>query len=269
MIKKGLKAVAYTRVSTDDQISIPAQIEVIKTHCTRNGWFLLKVFSDKKSGRNTEREGLKQCLDFIHERENKQEPLVLIVYDTDRIARNLLDLQTIAYSLSKEGVIIYTTNEGFQNLDDPSGKLLFDIRGAIAEWEIKQILRRSKMGMDYKAKKGETQNRVPRGYKKEDGKVIIDENEAWKIKAIFYERYKEKTSFNKIATRYLIPKSSVMHFLKNPYFLGYITYKGELIKGVHEPIITEEMQKELRITINPHTNKIEQLEEIEVEVGEK
>lgn len=37
----------------------------------------------------------------------------------------------------------------------------------------------------------------------------------------------------------------IMHLLEDPYYAGFISYKGELFEGLHEPLITEELHHKL------------------------
>lgn len=37
----------------------------------------------------------------------------------------------------------------------------------------------------------------------------------------------------------------IMHLLEDPYYAGFISYKGELYHGLHEPLITEELHHKL------------------------
>lgn len=37
----------------------------------------------------------------------------------------------------------------------------------------------------------------------------------------------------------------IMHLLEDPYYAGFISYKGELFPGLHEPLITEELHHKL------------------------
>lgn len=37
----------------------------------------------------------------------------------------------------------------------------------------------------------------------------------------------------------------IMHLFEDPYYAGFISYKGELFQGLHEPLITEELHHKL------------------------
>jgi DNA invertase Pin-like site-specific DNA recombinase len=88
-----------------------------------------KVFKEKRSGVDTGRPELKQCLEFLRDGDT------LLVTKIDRLARSTLDLYRIVSELGEKGV-------SFKVLDDPSidttsrtGKLVMGILALIAEFE--------------------------------------------------------------------------------------------------------------------------------------
>jgi DNA invertase Pin-like site-specific DNA recombinase len=88
-----------------------------------------KVFKEKRSGVDTGRPALKQCLEFLRDGDT------LLVTKIDRLARSTSDLYRIVSELTEKGV-------SFKVLDDPSidttsraGKLVLGILALIAEFE--------------------------------------------------------------------------------------------------------------------------------------
>ncbi|MDR1167726.1 MAG: recombinase family protein, partial [Heliobacteriaceae bacterium] len=92
---------------------------------------------------------------------------------------------------------------------------------------------------------------VPIGYKREDKKLIIDEEQAEKVREIF-EQYLEFESVPKlkahlekenIKTRADKPfaKGQLYHMLSNRTYIGKIIHKQSIYKGEHEAIIDEEV----------------------------
>ena len=88
-----------------------------------------KVFREKRSGVDTGRPALKQCLEFLRDGD------ALLVTKIDRLARSTSDLYRIVSELGDKGV-------SFKVLDDPSidtksrtGKLVMGILALIAEFE--------------------------------------------------------------------------------------------------------------------------------------
>jgi DNA invertase Pin-like site-specific DNA recombinase len=88
-----------------------------------------KVFREKRSGVDSGRPALKQCLAFLRDGDT------LLVTKIDRLARSTSDLYRIVSELAEKGV-------SFKVVDDPSidttsrtGKLVMGILALIAEFE--------------------------------------------------------------------------------------------------------------------------------------
>lgn len=53
----------------------------------------------------------------------------------------------------------------------------------------------------------------------------------------------------------VLKPSSVRSIVTNPFYAGYIRYKGELIEGAHEPLVSQELFDEVQASLaerNPH-----------------
>jgi DNA invertase Pin-like site-specific DNA recombinase len=87
-----------------------------------------KVFQEKKSAASGKRPRLEACLEYIREGDT------LVVTRLDRLARSTLHLCQIADELERKGVNLQVID---QNIDtsDATGRLLFNMLGAIAQFE--------------------------------------------------------------------------------------------------------------------------------------
>lgn len=125
--------IGYARISTNDQ-NLQLQFdELKKAGCER-------IFQDVASGSKAERAGLKEALEFCRKGD------VLVIWKLDRLGRSLKDLiQTVNDLQAKEIGFRCLT----QNLDttSPSGMLVFQIFGAIAEFERSLIQERTLAGL--------------------------------------------------------------------------------------------------------------------------
>ena len=133
--------VGYARVSTSSQ-NLENQIDQLKSAGCE------KIFSEKKSGKNeTDRKQFKIMMEFIREGD------VLFITKLDRLARSVIDLQNIAKFLEEKNVNLKVLN---QNIDttSPSGRLLFTMLGAIAEFERDLINERVREGIEAAKAKG-------------------------------------------------------------------------------------------------------------------
>ena len=132
--------VGYVRVSSVDQ-NLDRQLE---------GVDLDKVFTEKASAKDTKRPRLIECIDYLRNGD------VLHVHSIDRLARNLIDLQTIINSLNEKGVSVMFHKEGlmFTGDDNPMNKLMLQMMGAFAEFERNLIRERQLEGIKIALKKG-------------------------------------------------------------------------------------------------------------------
>ncbi len=132
--------VGYARVSSVGQ-SLDVQLDKLR-HCD-------KTYQEKQSGTNQKRPKLQACLEYVREGDT------LVVTRLDRLARSTLHLCQIAEILREKQVNLQVLDQNIETLD-ATGRLLFNMLGAIAQGEEKplefigvaaQILR-EKLGID-------------------------------------------------------------------------------------------------------------------------
>jgi len=128
------KLIGYARVSTEEQ-SFDSQLdEFKKLNCCR-------VFSEKVSGAKTERPELQKCLEYLRAGDT------LVITKLDRLARSLKDLLEIINRLEAEEKNIIILDMGIDT-STAQGKLVFQIFGAIAEFERALIRERTRAGLN-------------------------------------------------------------------------------------------------------------------------
>lgn len=126
-------AYGYVRVSTVDQNEL-RQLE---------GQVLDRVFTDKASGRDTERPQLTELLRFVRDGDS------VVVHSMDRLARNLDDLRALVQGLTRRGVRVEFLKEQlvFTGEDSPMANLMLSVMGAFAEFERSLIRERQREGI--------------------------------------------------------------------------------------------------------------------------
>jgi DNA invertase Pin-like site-specific DNA recombinase len=141
--------VGYARVSTTGQ-SLDIQREQLEAAgCER-------IFEEKKSGAKADnRAALKGALEFAREGDT------LVVTRLDRLARSITDLRAIVDGLTAKGVGFRCLQQGALDTTKSEGKLLLNILGSFAEFEL-DIRRERQMEGIAKAKAaGVYQGRKP------------------------------------------------------------------------------------------------------------
>lgn len=132
--------IGYIRVSSFDQ-NPERQLEQVEVS---------KVFTDKASGKDTERPALEELLAFVREGDT------VVVHSMDRLARNLDDLRRLVQQLTKRGVRIEFVKEclTFTGDDSPMANLLLSVMGAFAEFERALIRERQREGIALAKQRG-------------------------------------------------------------------------------------------------------------------
>src|SRR5215211_1725552 len=145
------RAIIYTRVSTVEQshgYSLQTQAESCRRYCAERGYVVLAKYEDAHSGTELDRPGLNAALDAV----KTLRPDVVVLHDVDRLGREIIVQAIAERELTRHGARVEYVLGG--NSDDPSGELLKTIKGAIAVYENRQRVERSKRGKDGRIRAG-------------------------------------------------------------------------------------------------------------------
>lgn len=136
------KNIAYIRASSESQ----------NTDRQLDGLEFDRIYEDKASGKNTDRPALKEAIQFLREDD------VLHVHSIDRLARNLGDLEEIVQDLTSKGVTVHFHKENLVfsgQKEDPMQRLLFQLLGAVSQFERSLIRERQAEGIKAAMKRGQ------------------------------------------------------------------------------------------------------------------
>src|SRR6516165_6639457 len=102
-----------------------------------------QLYEDAASGKRDDRPGLAACLKALREGDT------LLVWKLDRLGRDLRHLVNTVHELTARGVgfKVLTGHGASIDTTSPSGKLIFGIFAALAEFERELIVERTKAGM--------------------------------------------------------------------------------------------------------------------------
>jgi DNA invertase Pin-like site-specific DNA recombinase len=176
--------IGYQRVSTLDQ-NTARQLDGIE---------LDKVFTDKASGKDTDRPELARAVDYVREGDT------LVVHSMDRLARNLEDLRRIVRELTSCGVKVEFVKESltFAGDDSPMNTLLLSMLGAVAEFERSMILERQREGIAIAKAAGKYKGR----------KASLSQTQASELR----ERLAKGESVTALATEYAVSRQTVYNY---------------------------------------------------------
>ncbi len=179
--------IGYARTSTIDQkAGLEAQLrDLQEAGCT-------KIFHEQLTSVATMRPELERCIDYAREGDT------LIVSKLDRLARSVADLVRIMERLREKGVGLRILAI---NLDTgtPTGKLMLNLLGSIAEFERELMLERQREGIAKAKAEGKYKGRTPTARRK--SKDVI------RLKS-------EGKTANAIAAELGIGRASVFRILK-------------------------------------------------------
>ena len=130
--------VGYARVSSVGQ-TLDVQLGKLQ-HCD-------KIFQEKRSGALSKRPRLRSCLEYVREGDT------LVVTRLDRLARSTLHLCQIAAELERKRVDLQVLDQNI-NTGDATGRLLFNMLGAIAQFETELRAERQKDGIQKAKERG-------------------------------------------------------------------------------------------------------------------
>ena len=177
------KAIAYIRVSTEEQategVSIEAQEQAIKAYCTLRKLELVELVVDAgvSAGKAlSKREGGNRVLQAVR----KGEVDSVVSYKLDRLFRDCADCLDVTRIWDKNGTSLHLLDLGGQAVDTSSamGRFFLTVMAGAAELERNQIRERTSAAMQHKIKKGEyTGGRVPFGFTLAADGITLEENQ--------------------------------------------------------------------------------------------
>ncbi|SFU31063.1 Site-specific DNA recombinase [Nitrosomonas eutropha] len=174
--------VGYARVSTEDQ-SLDAQRDQLRADgCS-------EIFEEKITSKKDRRPALDQALALL------QPGDTLVVWKLDRLGRSVKHLTTLLHDLERRGVCFRSISDGIDT-GTPTGKLLFHVLGAIAEFEAALVSERIKIGLQAAKQRGKQLGRPRR-------------LEAHQVRQAEMLRTRENLTYEDIATQLKVGRTTL------------------------------------------------------------
>lgn len=234
-----LRVVYYARVSTEkeEQInSLENQVSFFENYIRKNAnWRFIRGYIDEGISGTTslKREQFMQMI----EDSQKDEFDLIVAKEVSRFSRDTIDSLYYTRKLLEYDVCVYFLSDNIVTASN-DGELRLTIMSSMAQDEVRKISERTKFGFKRAVEKGTVlgTNNIW-GYKKEKGKLIIDETEAPLVRLIF-DRY---ANDSKIGLKRLsieleeqgyynrngkpIHQETLKNIIRNPKYKGYYTGK--------------------------------------------
>lgn len=252
LIEPKIKSILYTRVSTDreEQKTSFEQQQKFKD----NRFEIEKIFDDKSSGTNIKnRAGFIEMLkylgiditfiddDYLFNIFKPTDIKTIIVSNTSRFSRNLIDAKRTIDILHKQGIKVFF-NDINSFSDNEQIEILLNIYFTLDAQYSKELSRKVKHGMQRLAY---NENHVfctgtIKGYNLKGGKLSKNE-ESDKIANIFNDYVYNHTSIRALGIKYKWNQSTVGSILRNKKYAGYNSPEDKEMNPNIEPIINLEL----------------------------
>lgn len=247
-----MNVIGYIRVSTDgqcgeDKFGLDAQREQIVEYCARNGMEISRWVMDEGESGAKERPGFDE---IIYGDVSNPPHEAVVVAKSDRVARDINVYYYYKMMLKKKDMNLISISEDFGQFG-VFANMLEAFTLCVAEMERNNITKRTSSGRRAKAAQGGySGGRAPMGYKVENKRLMVNDEEADVVRFIFAEKEAGNTMLGTVnalnskgyKTRNGKPFviSTVQSILNNER-----TYKGEYrygkdgawVKGEHEAIL--------------------------------
>lgn len=245
-----MNTVIYARYSAGprqtDQ-SIEGQLRVCTDFCKQRGLTVIDTYCDRHiSGRTDERPEFQR---LITDAKRKKFEAV-VVYKTDRFARNKYDSAVYKRELKRNGIQIFYAAEAIP--DGPEGIILESLMEGLAEYYSAELAQKIKRGMHESALKCQsTGSGRPLGYRVDEQKHFqIDPESAQTVQTIFEQYIKgesnaaicELLNSRGLRTAQGKPfnKNSINRIIKNRKYIGEYRYHDIVVEGGMPAIISKD-----------------------------
>lgn len=182
------KRYGYARVSTYDQTLNLQRDALEKSGCDY-------IFNEVASGKNTQRKALTHCLSQLRSGDT------LIVWRLDRLGRSVNDLVRIIAELEVKGVGFESVTERIDT-HSHTGKLIFHVFAALAEFERNLIRERTCAGLAAARARGRVGGRKPK-------------LKAAEVQEIMKAVQNKTSSITSLAKHYSVSRNTIYNVIKN------------------------------------------------------
>ena len=263
----------YARKSTEDDdkqiMSIEAQLFELREFARRENLEILREFQESKSAKKPGREVFNEMMKLI---EHSREPMGIISWHPDRLARNSVDGGRIIYLVDTQKIVSLRFPT-FWCEPTPQGLFMLQVAFGQSKYYSDNLKQNVERGMRQKLRRGEWLTRAPFGYVN-NPKTRNIEPDAVKSKVIVraYEEYTKGTYTLVSLAQFLadhgvaqksgtpLGKASVKRILTNKAYLGLTKHYNEYFPGSFAPILSptlfEAVQKRLEERAHPRKSKV-------------
>lgn len=178
----------YARVSTtsdDQEESISNQVDIARYWLEQNGYEWNENSVLKDNGKSGTLFLERTAMQLILKKARNREIEMVVFKSIHRLARDLKDSLEIKEVLIGHGVRVVTLEEGYDSYKEGRNDMKFEMHALFASQYPKTLSLSISSALASKVRRGEHIGRIPYGYRRENLKLVIHEEEAKVIRQIF------------------------------------------------------------------------------------
>lgn len=249
-------AVIYARYSSDSQTeqSIEGQLRVCEQYAKNNDILILHTYIDRAmTGTNDNRPDFQQMINDSY----KKEWNYVLVYKLDRFSRNKYETTIHKHTLATNGVRVISAMENIP--DTPEGIILESLLEGMNQYYSAELAQKIKRGMHETRLKGNYQGGgLPYGYKVENRKIVIDEEESQYVQFMYQQYacgYRVKEIIETLTNKGVLNKGKpfqeniVYRILRNSKYTGVYKHKDEVVENMYPQIVSTELYNKAQESI--------------------
>lgn len=263
----------YARKSSEPEekqaMSIEAQIAELTEFARRENIKITETFTESKSAKTPGRTVFNQMIERIHA---SKEPIAILAWHPDRLARNSVDGGQIIYLVDIEKICALRFPT-FWFEPTPQGKFMLQVAFGQSKYYSDNLSENIKRGIRHKLRRGEYGRKAPLGYVNNPKTRNIDPDPVKSkiVQRLFKDFSEGRYSMNAAREQLSLwgvvcgsgrPYTAEMVYrvLTNQTYLGLIEHQGEYHEGNFQPLISkalfEAVQRRLKERSQPRKSKI-------------
>ncbi len=257
-----MNAVIYARFSSHSQReqSIEGQLRDCHEYAKRYDINVVGEYIDRAiSGMTDDRPDFQRMISDAAKKQFER----IIVWKLDRFARNRYDSALYKHKLKQYGIRVISAMENVGEGDESI--LLEALLEASAEYYSLDLKKKILRGQRETIAKGRwCGGPTPYGYKAVEGKLLADEKTAPIIRYVF-EQYAQGIPMKKIIDELKrrgvrssrggeLTYTTFSRAITNPVYIGNFTYKGEVIDGVAQALVDEDVFNQAQIIVKANAH---------------
>jgi site-specific DNA recombinase len=258
MIKKTYGLVRISSHSQNEKnggTGVEFQTKKLNQYAELNDYEIGEIFVDEVSGTIADRDGIRNLKSLIDDGKVER----VLIWNTSRAFRSMIHFSRFYEMLKENEVELVSVSEGIKSTNK-TGEMLFGIMCSIAGYEKELINERMMSGKITKLNNGERAigGRLPFGYKKKDGEIVLDEIDG-KIVSFIYKTINEYNKRDYTSTKRtqkmlkLLKKKGYRYkgkefknyhlksILGNEFYVGELHYGLNAVKHLHPTIISKRL----------------------------